>query len=87
METYGIDQQDGKGNAAWTRDPLLRCSTNPTAGTPHAVAYCAAFIPGNSAKARSLGYHVESCITIGAMGGGGTKPAVCQRLAKGAHHE
>lgn len=35
------------------------------------------FIPGNSAKARSLGCAEETCITLGTMGGGGTKPAVC----------
>ena len=40
------------------------------------------FIPGNSAKARSLGLAVEQCITLGTMGGGGTKPAVLQPMPK-----
>lgn len=39
------------------------------------------FIPGNSAKARSLGCAVEQCITLGTMGGGGTKPAVLQPMS------
>ena len=38
------------------------------------------FIPGNSAKARSLGSAVEQCITLGTMAGGGTKPAVLHPL-------
>lgn len=51
------------------------CST--LAGTPSTPTGC--FIPGNSAKARSLGYATEVSITLGTMAGGGTKPAVCQR--------
>ena len=44
-----------------------------THGTPHAVAYVGCFIPGNSAKARSLGYATEVGITLGTMAGGGDK--------------
>ena len=68
MEIFGIDQQGGKGNAAWTLN-VAPTILHDSHGTPHAVAYCASFIPGSSAKARSLGYHVETCITLGTMGG------------------
>ena len=76
MHTFGIDQQGGKGNAAFTNEvaPTLLHDSH---GTPHAVAQTGCFIPGNSARARSLGYERECCITLGTMAGGGTKPAVC----------
>ena len=81
MQTFGIDQQGGKGNASWTRDvaPTLLHDSH---GTPHAVALLCpqkvgvprrlsalCFISGNGPKARSLGCHCETCITLGTKGG------------------
>lgn len=78
MHSFGLDQQGGKGNASFTRE-VAPTILHDSHGTPHAVAQTGCFIPGNSAKARSIGYSEEVAITIGTMGGNGTKPAICQR--------
>ena len=74
----GIDQQGGKGTAAYGMDvsPTL-CSDSH--GTPHGVCYPAAFMGGQGTRARSIAYHDDgtSPTLKASPSGSNTVPDVC----------
>jgi DNA (cytosine-5)-methyltransferase 1 len=83
LDTDGTSQAimfDPYNNTASEKSPAL--GTNCGQSTGRSIAFtAAAFKPGQSAQARSIGYEVEKSPSLEAGGGGNNRPAVHYGMA------